>query len=35
MADCLFCNIIAGKVPATVVYQDEALTAIRDIHPQA
>ena len=33
--DCLFCNIIAGKVPATVVYQDEALTAIRDIHPQA
>ena len=33
--DCLFCKIIAGKVPATVVYQDEALTAIRDIRPQA
>ena len=33
--DCLFCKIIAGKVRATVVYQDEILTAIRDIHPQA
>jgi histidine triad (HIT) family protein len=35
MTDCLFCRIIAGELPATVVYRDEALTAIRDIRPQA
>ena len=33
--DCLFCKIIAGKVPASVVHQDDQVTAIRDIHPQA
>ena len=33
--NCLFCQIIAGKIPATVVYQDKAITAIRDINPQA
>ena len=33
--NCLFCKIIAGNVPATVVYKDERLTAIRDINPQA
>ncbi len=34
-ADCLFCQIVAGSIPATVVYQDERLTAIRDINPMA
>jgi histidine triad (HIT) family protein len=33
--DCLFCRIIAGTVPATVVHQDEYCVAIRDINPQA
>jgi histidine triad (HIT) family protein len=33
--NCLFCKIIAGTSPATVVYQDHRLTAIRDIRPQA
>lgn len=33
--DCLFCKIIAGSIPATIVYQDDRLTAIRDIHPVA
>lgn len=35
MSDCLFCKIIAGGIPATVVHKDEHLTAIRDINPQA
>ena len=32
---CLFCKIIAGDVPADVVYQDERCLVIRDINPQA
>jgi histidine triad (HIT) family protein len=35
VADCLFCKIAAGEVPATFVYQDEQLIAFRDINPQA
>ena len=33
--DCLFCKIIAGSIPATIVHKDEHVTAIRDINPQA
>lgn len=33
--DCLFCKIIAGEIPSTIVYQDEDCIAIRDINPQA
>lgn len=33
--DCIFCGIVAGKVPANIVYQDELVTAFRDIKPQA
>ena len=35
MADCLFCKIIAGEIPGTIVYQDERLVALKDINPQA
>lgn len=35
MTECIFCNIIAGKRPATIVYRDEQVTAFRDIHPVA
>lgn len=35
MSSCLFCRIIAGDIPATKVYEDEALIAFNDIHPQA
>jgi histidine triad (HIT) family protein len=35
MADCLFCKIIAGEIPGTIVYQDERVVALRDINPQA
>ena len=34
-ADCLFCKIVAGDVPATVVRQTETTLAFRDINPQA
>jgi histidine triad (HIT) family protein len=35
MTDCLFCRIVAGEVPATVVYDDESVLAFRDIDPKA
>ena len=34
-ADCLFCRIVAGEIPATVVRESEATLAFRDINPQA
>ncbi|MEV8015604.1 histidine triad nucleotide-binding protein [Streptomyces sp. NPDC086554] len=34
-ADCLFCKIVAGDVPATVVKETETTVAFRDINPQA
>lgn len=33
--DCLFCKILAGDIPATVVYKSETTLAFRDIAPQA
>ena len=33
--DCLFCKIIAGDIPSTRVYEDDAVYAFRDIAPQA
>lgn len=35
MSDCLFCNIIAGDVPSTKVYEDDYCYAFNDIDPQA
>jgi histidine triad (HIT) family protein len=35
VADCLFCKIVAGDVPADVVYRSERVLAFRDINPQA
>lgn len=35
MADCLFCSIIEGKIPAQKVYEDDTCVAFRDIKPQA
>ena len=31
----IFSKIIAGDIPADIVYQDELVTAFRDINPQA
>ena len=35
MADCLFCQIASGAIPADIVHQDDDLVAFRDIDPQA
>lgn len=35
MADCLFCKIIDGKIPAKIVHQDADTIAFEDINPQA
>jgi histidine triad (HIT) family protein len=35
MAECVFCQIVAGKIPAQVVYQDESVLAFKDIYPKA
>lgn len=35
MSDCLFCKIVAGDIPADVVYRDDNVVAFRDINPQA
>ena len=34
-SDCIFCQIVAGKVPSEILYQDEEVVAFRDINPQA
>jgi histidine triad (HIT) family protein len=33
--DCLFCQIVAGSIPADIVYRDGGAVAFRDINPQA
>ena len=34
-ADCLFCKIVAGKIPAKVVHDDPDVLVFEDINPQA
>ena len=33
--DCLFCNIVAGNIPSTKVYEDEETYGFMDIAPAA
>ncbi len=35
MADCVFCSIVAGDVPAEILQVTERTTAFADMHPQA
>ena len=35
MADCLFCKIVAGEIPATIVKRTDDAVAFRDIDPSA
>lgn len=35
MEDCLFCNIAAGKVPSTKVFEDDTVYVFKDIAPIA
>ena len=32
---CIFCKIISGKLPGTILFRDDQTTAFRDIHPVA
>jgi len=32
---CIFCDIVAGKSAAAILYKDDLATAFRDIHPVA
>lgn len=33
--DCIFCKILAGDIPADIIYESDAAIAFRDINPQA
>jgi histidine triad (HIT) family protein len=35
MENCLFCKIVDGQIPATIVYQDDDVIAFKDINPTA
>lgn len=35
MADCLFCGIVTGDIPAVLVGESAGTLAFRDINPQA
>jgi histidine triad (HIT) family protein len=35
MADCLFCKIVTGLIPAHRVYEDDLCLCFLDINPQA
>jgi histidine triad (HIT) family protein len=35
MVDCIFCKIIDGKIPATIVYEDDNIIGFKDLSAQA
>lgn len=35
MSDCIFCQIIAGGIPSTKVYEDDEFIAFEDANPEA
>ncbi len=35
MTDCLFCRIVSGEIPTTLLYSDPEVVAFPDIDPQA
>jgi histidine triad (HIT) family protein len=34
-SDCIFCGIVAGEFPATIVHEDDETIAFMDINPSA
>jgi histidine triad (HIT) family protein len=32
---CIFCKILSGEAPATIIYRDDQVMAFRDTHPIA
>jgi histidine triad (HIT) family protein len=35
MPACVFCEIVAGRSPATVEYEDDEIMAFHDVYPKA
>jgi histidine triad (HIT) family protein len=35
VSDCLFCQIVSGEIPATLVLESPRTLAFRDVNPQA
>lgn len=35
MQGCIFCKIINGEIPSSMVYEDERVVAFKDINPAA
>jgi histidine triad (HIT) family protein len=35
MSECIFCDIAAHELPATILREDDEVLAIRDVNPQA
>jgi histidine triad (HIT) family protein len=35
MSECIFCKIVSGDIPATIVHRDDEVVAFKDAHPQA
>ena len=35
MADCIFCKIARGEIPAQVVFEDDFVIAFKDLSPKA
>lgn len=35
MEDCIFCKIISGDIPSSIIYEDEHVLAFHDINPVA
>lgn len=35
MSDCIFCRIVSGEIPCSLVYQDDRVFAFKDINPLA
>lgn len=32
---CIFCDIVARRAPAEIVYEDDAIMGFKDLYPQA
>ena len=35
MSDCIFCRIVDGSIPATILFDDDDCMAFEDLNPQA
>ncbi len=35
MDDCIFCKIITGKIPSSIIHRDDRVVAFKDIQPMA